>query len=131
MAMLKRGSHLPFPSPYQARFMIRNTVGSVICMVGLADMLSAIVPRLNWDILLGAWPIVPHRIQAQTLTVVVGFFLIMLSYGLARGKKHAWHVTVVLLALSSLLHVLRSGSVLATLVALLLTMLLGTLASFF
>ncbi len=129
--MLKRGSHLPFPSPYQARFMIRNTVGSVICMVGLADMLSAIVPRLNWDILLGAWPIVPHRIQAQTLTVVVGFFLIMLSYGLARGKKHAWHVTVVLLALSSLLHVLRSGSVLATLVALLLTMLLGTLASFF
>jgi len=100
-------------------------------MVGLADMLSAIVPRLNWDILLGAWPIVPHRIQAQTLTVVVGFFLIMLSYGLARGKKHAWHVTVVLLALSSLLHVLRSGSVLATLVALLLTMLLGTLASFF
>src|SRR6266516_7102588 len=131
MAMLKRGSHLPFPSPYQARFMIRNTVGSVICMVGLADMLSAIVPRLNWDILLGAWPIVPHRIQAQTLTGVVGFFLIMLSYGLARAKKHALHVTVVLLALSSLLHVLRSGSVLATLVALLLTMLLGTLASFF
>jgi len=129
--MLKPMKNIPLSSINQVRFMIRTTVGLIICMVGIADMLSAIVPKLNWDILLGAWPIVPHRIQAQTLTVVVGFLLIMLSYGLARGKKHAWCVTVVLLVFSSLLHVLRSGSVLATVVALLLTLLLGTLASFF
>ena len=94
-------------------------------------MLSAIVPKLNWDILLGAWPVTVHRVHAQTLTVVVGFFLIMLSYGLARGKKHAWRITLFLLLLSVCLHVLRSGSILATLIALGLVALLGSLSSFF
>ena len=94
-------------------------------------MLSAIVPKLNWGIPLGAWPILDHRVPAQTFTVVVGFFLIMLSYGLARGKQHAWLITVILLILSALLHMRRSGSILATVIALLLAILLSILARFF
>jgi phosphatidylglycerol lysyltransferase len=94
-------------------------------------MLSAIVPKLNWSILLGAWPILNHRVPAQSFTVVAGFFLIMLSYGLARGKKQAWQITLVLLVLSALLHIRRSGSVLATVAALLLALLLYMLARFF
>jgi phosphatidylglycerol lysyltransferase len=129
--MLKQAKSIQFPSADRIRSLTRQVIGLIICIVGLADMLSAIVPKLNWDILLGAWPIAVHSSKAQTLTVVVGFFLIMLSYGLARGKKHAWCITLVLLLLSAFLHVLRSGSVLATVVALLLTVLLTTLASFF
>ncbi len=114
------------------RHVIRYGIGLITGLVGLADMLSAIVPKLNWDILLGAWPAIGHRSQAQTLTVSVGFFLIMLSYGLARGKRHAWSMTVVLLILSALLlHILRGGSVLATVVALLLVALLCMLTRFF
>ncbi|GAC1653806.1 MAG: hypothetical protein NVS4B12_25670 [Ktedonobacteraceae bacterium] len=67
----------------------------------------------------------------QTLTVVIGFFLILLSYGLTRGKRHAWRITLVLTLLSALLHILRGGSVLATLVALGLAGLLTLLMPFF
>ena len=110
---------------------IRYSIGLIIGLVGIADMLSAMAPKLNWDIPLGAWPILDHRVPAQTFTVVVGFFLIMLSYGLARGKQHAWLITLGLLILSALLHVRRSGSILATVIALLLAMLLSILARFF
>ncbi|QBD79541.1 DUF2156 domain-containing protein [Ktedonosporobacter rubrisoli] len=113
------------------RPLVCYTIGLIAGFVGIADMLSAIVPKLNWDILLGAWPFVAHKIPAQTLTVVVGFFLIMLSYGLMRSKAHAWHLTLVLLLLSGLLHVLRGGSILATVVALGLALVLCCLRNFF
>ncbi len=129
--MNKRINDVQLPFPPSARNATRRTIALIICLVGIADMLSAIVPKLNWDILLGAWPVTVHRVHAQTLTVVVGFFLIMLSYGLARGKKHAWRITLFLLLLSVWLHVLRSGSILATIIALGLAALLASLSSFF
>src|SRR5213593_538265 len=90
---------------------IRSVIGLATGLVGLADMLSAVVPKLNWDIPLGVWPIIAYH-DAQKLTVVVGFFLVMLSYGLIRGKYQAWNITIVLLILSFFLHILRGGSVL-------------------
>jgi phosphatidylglycerol lysyltransferase len=115
----------------EIRHVVRYLIGFITSLVGIADMLSVIVPRLNWSSVLGAWPILNHRVPAQSFTVVIGFFLIMLSYGLARGKKHAWRITLVLLILSALLHVRRSGSVLATIVALLLALILFLLSRFF
>src|SRR5947199_7140804 len=94
-------------------------------------MLSVLVQRSNWSILLGAWPILHHRVTAQSFIVAIGFFLIMLSYGLARGKKHAWCITLFLLVLSALLDVRRSGSILSTTVTLLLALLLYLLSRFF
>src|SRR5438105_8098288 len=88
-----------------ARTPVRTVIGLITGLVGLADMLSAIVPKLNWDILLGAWPMIKPKIPAQTLIVVVGFFLIMLSSGLVRGKRHAWLITLALLLLSMFLHI--------------------------
>ncbi len=122
-------ARFPFPSP--ARAAIRRVIALITCLVGVADMLSAIMPRLNWSILPGAWPLTVHRAHAQTLTVVVGFFLIMLSYGLARGKKQAWRITLILLLLSIWLHILRGGSILATIIAVSLAALLISLFSFF
>lgn len=110
--------------------LLRCGIGLATGLVGAADMLSAIVPRLNWDILLGAWPMY-ERYGPQKLTVIVGFFLIMLSYGLIRGKRQAWVITETLLLLSFILHILRGGSVLATLVAALLAILLLLLARLF
>ena len=71
----------------EIRHVVRYLIGFITSLVGIADMLSVIVPRLNWSSVLGAWPILNHRVPAQSFTVVIGFFLIMLSYGLARGKK--------------------------------------------
>ena len=98
---------------YQSRTIIRSVMGLVTLLAGLANMLSAIVPRLNWDTLLGEWPLdVQHG--THKLIVVVGFFLVMLSYGLMRGKYQAWCTTVILLQLSALLYLLSGGPVLAT-----------------
>lgn len=115
----------------RARYYVRYLIGLIVGIVGLSDMLSAIVPRMDWSTILGVWPIIPYRVHAQVYTVVVGFFLLMLSYGLARGKRQAWLISLALLLLSAVLHVQRSGSVLATVVALLLAVLLGVLTNFF
>ena len=113
------------------RHMIRYFAGLVTGLVGISDMLSSIVPRFTWSFFLGAWPIINHRIPAQTFTVVIGFFLILLSYGLVRGKKHARNITLILLFVSAGLHIQRSGSVLATVIALACAMTLLILSRFF
>ena len=118
------------PSSNKACMIVRYAIGLATGLAGIVDMLSAIVSRLNWNILLGAWPIVVHH-EVQRLTVVVGFFLVILSYGLIRGKHQAWTITLALLILSFFLHILRGGSILATLVALALTLLLAVLHSYF
>jgi phosphatidylglycerol lysyltransferase len=121
---------LSLPFSDDTRMIVRLTIGLATGLVGVADMLSAVVPKLNWDVLLGVWPIVASH-NAQKLTVVVGFFLVMLSYGLIRGKHQAWNITLVLLVLSFFLHILRRGSVLATLTALALTIVLALLFRYF
>src|SRR5215471_759154 len=115
---------LSLPFADDTRMIVRLTIGLATGLMGVADMLSAVVPKLNWDVLLGVWPIVASH-SAQKLTVVVGFFLVMLSYGLIRGKHQAWNITLVLLILSFFLHILRGGSVLAILTALALTIMLS------
>ncbi len=119
---------LPFSD--NTRLTVRLVIGLVTGLVGVADMLSAVVPKLNWDILLGVWTINAYH-GAQKLTVVVGFFLVMLSYGLIRGKYQAWNITLALLILSFFLHILRGGSILATLSALALTIVLSLLYRYF
>ena len=121
---------LSLPFSDDTRMIVRLAIGLATGLVGLADMLSAVVPKLNWDIPLGVWPIVAYH-GAQKLTVVVGLFLVMLSYGLIRGKYQAWNITLGLLILSFFLHILRRGSVLATLTALALTIVLSLLFSYF
>src|SRR5713101_1540254 len=121
---------LPKSSSEKVRIIVRYAIGLATGVVGVADMLSAIVPKFNWDILLGAWPFNVHY-ATHKLTVVVGFFLVMLSYGLMRGKRQAWSITLALLILSFFLHILRGGSVLATFAALTLTILLLLLYRYF
>src|SRR5260370_22897257 len=117
------------PSSNKECIIVRYAIGLATWLAGIADLLSAIVSRLNWNILLGAWPIVVHH-GVQRLTVVVGFFLVILSYGLIRGKHQAWTITLALLILSCFLHILPGSLILVTLVALALTLLLAILNSY-
>ncbi len=121
---------IPILSPSRLRSHIRFLMGLALGLTGLADMVSAIIPKLNWDILLGTWPIDVHH-GAPKLIVIVGFFLVMLSCGLMRGKRQAWSIAVLLLLLSAFLHILRGGSLLSSLVAITLaTLLLALFRSF-
>src|SRR5205823_1911599 len=65
------------------------------------------------------------------LVVTSGFFLIMLSYGIIRGKRQAWTIAVVLLLLTAFLYILNGGPVLTTIITLGLAVLLVALRHFF
>src|SRR5215472_11150338 len=127
---MKMMPKLSLPFSDNTRMMVRLTIGLATGLVGLADMLSAIFPKLKWDILSDVWPMVVYH-SAQKLTVVVGFFLVMLSYGLIRGKYQAWNITLGLLVLSFFLHMLHRELLLPALAALTLTIVLSLLYRYF
>ena len=98
---------------YRSRRIFRLIVALAVGLTGIANMWFAILPRPDWDMLLGSWPLDAHH-GFYKLTVVIGFFLLMLSYGLVRGKRGAWRVALILLLLSAILHILSGGQVLPT-----------------
>ncbi len=113
------------PYTYRSQKFICTIMALATGLVGSANMLSAILPRPNWDMLLGAWPLDVHH-GVHKLIVIAGFFLLMLSYGLVRGKRGAWRVSFVLLVVSTVLHILSSGQVLMTILTGALIALLAT-----
>jgi phosphatidylglycerol lysyltransferase len=109
---------------------IRSILGLLTGLTGLANMLTGILPRPGWDVLLGEWPVDTHH-GVHKLLVVVGFFLVMLSYGMMRGKRQAWVATGILLLLSALLYMLGGGPVFATMLIDVLVLLLIVFARHF
>lgn len=123
-----------FSPTHPLRHGCRLFIALITGLVGLGDMLSAIFPKFHWN----TWQFirlpVSHvtRLHLQTLTVVIGFFLIMLSYGLARGKHQAWRITLLLASISAfLLPILHVCTALVGLIALLLVVLLLVFSPFF
>lgn len=93
-------------------------------------MVSPLVPRLKEDLLLGTWSIDAHH-SSHGLTVAIGFFLLMLSWGVMRGKRHVWRLTILLLLASAFLHVLHKDSMLLSLLTGAFAVLLLTLSRSF
>ena len=112
------------------RTRIRYLAGLVTGLTGLANMLTAILPRPSWDVLLGAWPVDTHH-GVNKLLIVIGFFLVMLSYGMMRGKRQAWLATTLLLLISAFLYLLSRGPVFVTLLTIALALLLIVFARHF
>jgi phosphatidylglycerol lysyltransferase len=79
---------------------------------------------------LGAWPVDTHHGEYK-LIVIIGFFLLMLLYGLLRGKRTAWCAAVILLLLSVFLHILCGGQVLVTVITGVVLTLLVVFSRFF
>jgi phosphatidylglycerol lysyltransferase len=113
----------------------RLMIAALIGLAGVLDMLSLFIPRLAaWDLIPAAWlrALPGSHPHGQPLTAVVGFFLLMLSYGLARGKRQAWLVTLILLLLSAALFFRpHGGPQIACGLALLLAILLAMGAPLF
>jgi phosphatidylglycerol lysyltransferase len=91
-------------------YLMRLTIAVATGLIGLADMLSIIFPKPNWDMVLGTWTVNTHY-GMHKLIVVCGFVLLMLFSGLMRGKREAWSTAVIFLFLSTLFHLLGGGQV--------------------
>src|ERR1700736_5676345 len=114
-----RHSHRP-------QFLVRASIAVIAAALGLADLVSALFPRLRWQPVLEAWPLAVHS-HTSALTLVIDLFLVLLSYGLLHGKRQAWRI-VLALVLASLL---RSSGLLPALPSLGLVVLLLVFSSSF
>jgi lysylphosphatidylglycerol synthetase-like protein (DUF2156 family) len=102
------------------RSLIRGVLALTVALMGCVNGLTVLVPLHPGRIELlrdlystlvalapfgpGFWPFVQTGYLSALL---VGFFLILLALGLARGKERAWQLSLVLLPISAILHVVR------------------------
>jgi lysyl-tRNA synthetase, class II len=87
------------------------TIGWLCFWIGLADVLSAAIPRLHLEHRLHRIvPFVPGFLTNVTTTAdaIIGLLLLMLSHGLRRRKRRAWQAVCVLLLFSVVIHVVHA-----------------------
>lgn len=95
----------------RARFSARPRAPLVLswftAVAGLLGILDAILPEHRHTLVSD---LAPERVHPLTTALVVplGLALLVAARGLARRKRRAWHVTVALLAGSTVLHLLHS-----------------------
>ena len=99
------------PDRRQRHRWVPITAGWLSLLIGLADVVSAVIPRLQLvHRLHRITPFVPGVLTNVTFTadVIIGLLLLMLSHGLRRRKRRAWQATCLLLAFSVLIHVVHA-----------------------
>jgi lysyl-tRNA synthetase, class II len=99
------------PDRRQNRRWVPITAGWLALVIGLADVVSAVIPRLQLvHRLHRITPFVPGVLTNVTFTadVIIGLLLLMLSHGLRRRKRRAWQATCLLLGFSVLIHLVHA-----------------------
>jgi len=99
------------PDRRQQRRWVPILTGWLCLLIGLADVLNAVIPRLQLvHRLHRIMPFVPGVLTNVTITAdaIIGLLLLMLSHGLRRRKRRAWQAVVVLLTFSVLIHVVHA-----------------------
>src|SRR6516225_11004402 len=99
------------PDRRQRRRWVPITAGWLCLLIGLADVVSAVIPRLQLvHRLHRITPFVPGMLTNVTFTAdaIIGLLLLMLSHGLRRRKRRAWQATCLLLTFSVLIHVVHA-----------------------
>jgi lysylphosphatidylglycerol synthetase-like protein (DUF2156 family) len=112
---------------------VRRLAAAGIAVLGLADLVSAVEPpvfRGRLHPLLGYIPLGVSE-AAGALVALAGVGLLALARGVRRGQRSAWLVSMLLLAGTVALHLIRHGEVVQSAAALaLVAMLWWTRASF-
>src|SRR5499433_2871314 len=99
------------PDRRQRHRWVPITAGWLALLIGLADVVSAVIPRLQLvHRLHRIVPFVPGVLTNVTFTadVIIGLLLLMLSHGLRRRKRRAWQAACLLLAFSVLIHLVHA-----------------------
>ena len=94
--------------------------GRLALLESLLNQLAPFAPSI--------WPVLSI---GRTLALILGFFLFVIAFGLARGKRRAWQFALFLLPLSALAHLVKGLAVGEALLALFLWLGLLRSASFF
>ncbi len=123
----KRGGALPalMPSPMFPEWQRPLLIGWLIAIMGFVNILSTFVSpqrtAMTW--LENTLPLsLTHG--GRHLTLLIGFALLVLAFGLARGNRQSWYLTVLALVVSIVLHVFKGGGLLEAIIALGLLLLL-------
>lgn len=109
---------------------VHASAAVLVGLSGAADIVAAYVPRTRLGDMLAYWPLA-FEFNLRAFGVLIGFGLILLAQGLARGKRHAWQLTILLLVTSLLWQVTRGHVMVAIWLTGLMSLLLGGLAPFF
>src|SRR6266700_7009474 len=99
------------PDRRQRRRWVPITTGWLCLLIGLSDVVSAVIPRLQLEHRLHRiTPFVPGVLTNVTFTAdaIIGLLVLMLSHGLRRRKRRAWQATCLLLTFSVLIHVVHA-----------------------
>ena len=91
---------------------VPRLLGNLTYLVGLVDLLTGLLH--SWRVhLQGLTEVLPGALSdaAAAATVVSGIFLIVLGHSLKRRKRRAWRAAVALLALSVVLHAVKTEPV--------------------
>ncbi len=98
-------------------------IAAISLLIGVLNIIAAVEPRL-WDRFHVLTDLLPGALSHATVAalLVTGIGFVALSAGLARRKKRAWQLSVVLLVASIIAHltVLHAGLRVASIVLLLL-----------
>lgn len=95
---------------------IRYTLAALVWIFALFNMFSTFTRDIAWRVLFEAWPI-DTRYHITVSTIIVSYFLLIVPYGLLRGKRQAWRITMLLLLTTILLDVVRGSVPILTAVA--------------
>ena len=97
---------------------VRRWASGLVFLEGLINFIVTATPPLRSRL---------HEVQtmfplgvaqsAAAFTAVAGIAMIMMARGIRRGQRRAWFVACVVLAVTVFAHVLRGGTVLASLIA--------------
>ena len=107
-------------SPMRKRRLVRRVAAAIVGLIGLFDIASALVPvqvRGRLHPYLGYVPLGASAF-AGALDALAGLALVLVARGLRRGQRLAWAVSVIVLAATFLLHLVREGQVLEAVAAL-------------
>jgi lysylphosphatidylglycerol synthetase-like protein (DUF2156 family) len=117
----------PINDPTRHRKLIRRLAATVVLLSGILDLVTALVPvqvRGHLHPYLGYIPLGASE-AAGALDALAGIALLLVARGLRRGQRLAWFVAVTIEALTSILHIVRSGEILPALFALAVLACLG------
>lgn len=90
------------------RFDVRRLFGVLVAGVGFLNLASALLPplRSRVRVLEGFVPLADQEL-ALVLAVQAGLLLLFIARQLARGKRRAWQIAILLLVSSTVLHVVK------------------------
>jgi len=116
----------PVTNPARSLRRVRRLAAAGIAILGLTDLVSAVVPpqvRGRLHPLLGYIPLGVSE-AAGALVALAGVGLLALARGVRRGQRSAWLVSMLLLAGTVALHLIRHGEVFQSTAALALMVIL-------